>query len=742
MTHNPFHTHIRTALANETLQAALDANAERRIRARITAFASLPIDRETLRQRAHAMRADVIANLDRYLDQFIDKAQGNGIIVHRAADAEEARQIVIDIARNSPQRAPGNTKESFAPLSGRKLIAKAKTMVSEEIRLNPALEAADIEVVETDLGEYIVQLRGEHPAHIITPAVHLRRGQVGETFHEKLGIPLTDDIPTLTDAARVALRQTFLDADIGISGVNMGVAESGSLCVLTNEGNGRMVTTLPRVHIALMGIERLVPDLDSLALILSMLPRSATGQKITVYTQLIHGPRRADETDGAKERHLILVDNGRSTLRRSPLNDVLMCIRCGACLNACPVFREIGGHAYVGNRGQYTPYPGPMGSVVSPGLFGHEAFGHLAQACTLCGACKEVCPIDIDLPGMLLRVRAGFSVQGSVSSIQYPVSSIQCSVVGGRRSVVGGRRPVLSKVEGSAVGKPGIGLPIVLRWGLGMFTWATTSPWRYALAQKLAAAFSWMLSPRSMWLRLPAITGWGYSKDFPRPAGKPFRERFESANQRVSESTSQRVNESASQRVNESANQRISESTKSLADLQTRKLADSLTRRFEAELTALSGTFTACTAGDLPKLILALLRERGITEIVAWEADHLPGGLAEALQRDGIGIRYGSHPEIRAGITGAVAGVAETGSIVITSGAGRPLTTSLLPEIHIAILDEKDIYENLPQVLNLQEVRDASCAALISGPSRTADIEMALTIGVHGPGEVHVFCVS
>ena len=715
---NPFHTCIRTALANETLQAALDANAERRIRARITAFASLPIDRETLRQRAHAVRADVIANLDRYLDQFIDKARANGIIVHRAADAEEAVQIVLEIVKDSPLRSKKSAgllknirvhPRSFASY----LIAKAKTMVSEEIELNQALEAAGIQAVETDLGEYIVQLRGERPSHIITPAVHLRRQEVGQTFHEKLGIPYTDDIPTLTDAARVALRQTFLNADIGLSGVNFGVAETGSVCILTNEGNGRMVTTVPRVHIALMGMERLVPTLDDLALMLTLLPRSATGQKITVYTQLIHGPRREDEVDGAKERHLIILDNGRSSLRGTPLNDALMCIRCGACLNACPIFREIGGHAYVGDRGQGTPYPGPIGSVLSPGLFGSEAFGHLSQASTLCGACKEACPIDIDLPGMLLRVRAGMAV----SSIQCSVSSVQSSV--NDQSAVGGRR--------SMVGEPGIGLPKVLRWGLGMFTWGTTSPWRYALAQKLAAAFSWMLSPRSMWLRLPAITGWGYSKDFPRPAARPFRERFESPTRPLADAPTHRF---------------VDAPTHRFADAPTRPLAESLTHRFKVELAALSGTFIACTEGELPRRIVTLLRERGITEIVAWETGHLPDGLGEALQREGIRIRHGSHPEIRAGVTGAAAGVAETGSILITSGGGRPLTTSLLPEIHIAILDEKDIYENLPQVLNLQEVRDASCVTLISGPSRTADIEMALTIGVHGPEEVHVFCVS
>jgi len=267
-------------------------------------------------------------------------------------------------------------------------------MVSEEIEFNHALEAAGHRVVETDLGEYIVQLRNEKPSHIITPAVHLRRNDVGELFAEKLGIPYTEDIPTLTNTARKVLREVFLTADIGFSGVNFGVAETGTLTIVTNEGNGRMVTTLPPVHIALMGMERIVPSLDDLALMLSLLPRSATGQKISVYTQLIQRPLPG------QQRHIVLLDNGRSRLRNSPLHESLFCIRCGACLNACPVFRELGGHAYG------SVYPGPIGSVISAGLFGPE-HAPLAQASSLCGACKEACPVDIDLPKLLLRVRAG-----------------------------------------------------------------------------------------------------------------------------------------------------------------------------------------------------------------------------------------------------------------------------------------------------------------------------------------------
>ena len=398
MINSPFRTHIRSSIADANLQAALDANADRRTTGRVAAFASLP-DWPERRQRAHAVRAEVIAHLDEYLAAFSAKVQANGIEVYRAATPEQAIQRVFEIAGAASTRVTGDGTGSQI------LFAKSKSMVSEEIELNRALERHGHRVVETDLGEYIVQLRGEKPAHIITPAVHLQRRQVGELFQAKLGIAYTDDIPTLTAAARRVLRDVFLSADIGISGVNFGVAETGTLCIVTNEGNGRMVTSLPPIHIALMGMERLVPTLDDLALMLSLLPRSATGQKLSVYTQLLHSPRRAGEVDGATRRHLIILDNGRSRVRGSELREALYCIRCGACLNACPVFREIGGHAYVGADGAPAPYPGPIGSIISPGLLGSSEFGQLAQASSLCGACKDACPVDIDLPKLLTRVR-------------------------------------------------------------------------------------------------------------------------------------------------------------------------------------------------------------------------------------------------------------------------------------------------------------------------------------------------
>ncbi len=680
-----FRNHIRKSLANLNLQSALDANASRRIQVRKTAFESLP-DPQAARQRAHAIRADVVEHLGRYLDQFTTLASANGYLVHRAENADQAIGLVLDIAREHNAN----------------LIAKSKTMVSEEIGLNHALEKHGLQIIETDLGEYIVQLRGEAPSHIITPAVHLRRQDVGRLFQEKLNLPYTEDISIMTDAARQRLRQVFLNADIGISGVNFGVAETGTLCLVTNEGNGRMVTTIPPVHIALMGIERLVPSLDDLALMLSLLPRSATGQKLSVYTSLINSPRKPGDPDGPQERHIILVDNKRSALQASDLREILYCIRCGSCLNACPVFREIGGHAYVSRDGMGSPYSGPVGSVVSPALFGQLEFGHLAHASSLCGACREACPVDIDLPRLLLRVRAGVQTD--------------------QRKL-----------------KPKPNAPAALAAGLEIFSWATGSAWRFEVAQWLAGLYGSLVTRFSKgdpWIHLPKFSGWGYSKDFPRPATRSFRSRFR---KRVLASHE----ENALPIVFEETN--IAHPS---AD--TRATTNPLNRmdKFASELEALGANFTSCTLGEGVDKILEIVRSRNINQLLVWDEPYLPGGILEKLSEAGIKIIHPAKETqvadslVMAGLTGASAGIADTGSLLLLGGNGRPLTASLLPEVHIAILQERDVVENLMQALNHVDVRQAQAAILITGPSRTADIEMTLTIGVHGPGELYVLCIK
>jgi L-lactate dehydrogenase complex protein LldF len=681
-----FREKIREQIADEPLQAALDANAERRVQGRINAFASLPDWRER-RQRAHAVRADVIAHLDEYLEKFIARVTENGIIVHRAKDAAEATQIVLGIIENSPRHLhrtalgavqvrdegrEGN-KNTISVYPRSSLVAKSKSMVTEEVGLNHVLEEAGHRVVETDLGEYIIQLRNEKPAHIITPAVHLRRHEVGELFHEKLDIPYTEDIPTLTNTARKELRDVFLSADVGVSGVNFGVAETGTLTLVTNEGNGRMVTTLPPVHIAFMGMERLVPTPDDLELMLSLLPRSATGQKISVYTQLIQKP------NAGQQKHLILLDNGRSKLRDSHLREILYCIRCGACLNACPVFREIGGHGYLGRDSAIAPYPGPVGSVVSPGLLG-ENYVQLAQASSLCGACKDACPVDIDIPKLLTRVRAGETED-----------------------------------QGNA-------LPAAVEFGLQMYTRLTTHPGLFALSQRLAGLGARLVAPVSKWMNFPAFTGWGYSKDFPRPAVRPFRVRFNRE-------------ETKGAKVEKIENQEIKKETKAPEASKV-----NLVGRFTEELLALNGQIVICKEADLPGKIVALLRERNIDRVQTW--DSIPGLDLDAIMEAGIQVQSEADEHIKVGITGALGGIAETGTLVIPGSESQPLTASLLPENHIAILRASDIRSNLEQIFQTHAIENYASVVLVSGPSRTADIEMTLTIGVHGPGELYVFVTN
>jgi L-lactate dehydrogenase complex protein LldF len=659
-----FRARIRKSIADENLQIALDANAERRKVGRMEAFSNLP-DLPARRLRTHAVKADVVSHLDDYLNRFIDRVTANGILVHRAATAEDALQITLKIARSHNAH----------------LVAKSKSMVSEEINLNHALEAEGIQVVETDLGEYIVQLRGERPSHILTPAVHLRRGQVGQLFHEKLGTPYTEDILEMVSIARGVLRGVFLRADIGISGVNFGVAETGTICMVTNEGNGRMVSSLPPVHIALMGIERLVPTLDDLALFLSLLPRSATGQKLSVYTSLIHSPKGIDDLDGPAERHLILVDNGRSALRVSPLAEVLFCIRCGACLNACPVFREIGGHAYLGRDESIAPYPGPIGSVVSPGLLGCDNFGQLAQASTLCGACQEACPVDIHLPELLLRLRAGET----------------------------GARPKRRNIE------EGIALPGILKIGLKAYQLAATTPYFFYLSQRLGGFLSHLYSPGKEYLHLPAWTGWGYSKDFPSLAMSPFRSRWN------------RIKQSADQydrAKNKPAKPNVPEPQKDV----------SMAERFTNELAALGVKVYCRPEKEIQSGLTEFLHERGIERVCVDEVgEKFISQIPFILDPD---------PTIRVGVTGVLAGIAETGSLVLVGGKGRLPSASLLPEIHIAILRVSDIVSTLSEAMQRSEVRSATSAVIITGASRTADIEMTLTVGVHGPKELIVFLIS
>ncbi|MBN2381668.1 iron-sulfur cluster-binding protein [bacterium] len=379
-----FRTQTVQSLADEKLQANLAHSLSQSCQKRRVMVESLP-DWEQMRDRAAHIKNAVIANLDRELAAFADKAERKGFELLWARDARSARDHIVDILTRHKVRT----------------VVKSKSMLTEEIELNQFLSEHGLISIETDLGEYIAQISRQRPSHITAPIIHLSRRDVGRIMHEKLGIQYTESPEELTAAARKTLRSAFLSADAGISGVNFGLIDEGSLVVVENEGNARLSLSLPPVYIAVMGIERLIPSMADLSLFLTLLTVSATGQRISNYVSIINGPRRTGENDGPDKAYLVLVDNGRTDLLHdSRYRSMLTCIRCGACLNICPVYRKVGGHAYA------SVYPGPMGMILSPLLFSREYYRDLPFASTLCGACSEVCPVKIPLNQLLLELRA------------------------------------------------------------------------------------------------------------------------------------------------------------------------------------------------------------------------------------------------------------------------------------------------------------------------------------------------
>ena len=374
-----FRKQAQRSLAQAPRLEALDAATLRLRTHRLEAWGARA-DVEELRERAREARHRAVSDLPRHLEQFERALVARGGQVHHAADAAEARERIVAICRGADAR----------------LVAKSKSMATEEIGLNEALEAEGMRVVETDLGEYILQLAGEHPVHIVAPAIEKTAADVAELLTAVDGEPVEPELEALTRKARTQLREVFLDADVGVTGANFAIAETGSICLTTNEGNGRLVSSLPRVHIVLLGMERLVATAQDYAVCVQLLARSATGQRLTTYTSVLTGPRREGEQDGPEELHVVILDNGRSRLRGTRYEEMLHCIRCGACVNVCPVYRKAGG-------GAYGPvYSGPMGAVLVPLL---ARAPDLPHASSLCGACTEACPVKIPLHELLLDLR-------------------------------------------------------------------------------------------------------------------------------------------------------------------------------------------------------------------------------------------------------------------------------------------------------------------------------------------------
>ena len=427
---------------------------------RAAAVAQLDIF-EALRDAGKDIRNRGLENLDAYLLKFEEAATARGTIVHWAETAEDVNRIVIEIAQ----------------ANGVKKIVKSKSMVSEESGLNHALEAVGIRAIETDLGEYIVQLAQEPPSHLIAPAIHKSKEDVAELFQQHHNLPYKLDIPDLTKEARQILRPHFLSADMGISGGNFLIAETGSVALVTNEGNGRMVTTAPKIHVAITGIEKVLPTLDDLATIMRLLPRSATGQSISNYVTVLTGPKAKDDSDGPEQSHVILVDSGRSAMLGTAMQEALRCIRCGACMNHCPVYQNIGGHSYG------WVYPGPIGAVLTPNFVGLKNALDLPQAATLCNACGVVCPVKIPLPDLMRQLR--------------------------EKQIEQNLRPFGERLS------------------IKIWRYVALRPGLYALATKLATRFGKLLGgSQGVIHRLPRLDGWTKGRDMPAPSGKTFRELY------------------------------------------------------------------------------------------------------------------------------------------------------------------------------------------------------------------------
>jgi L-lactate dehydrogenase complex protein LldF len=478
-----FRDRSRVAVQDAELQHAL-RNLDRRLYTARRVAQSFGDDKD----RAAAIRRETLADLDTWLERLEAALVRNGMHVHRASTADDACGIVLEIGRAHRVRT----------------VVKSKSMATEEIDLGAALERAGIRSIETDLGEYIVQLAGERPSHMITPAIHKTLAQIRDVLSAEAGEPLEIDRDALTTWARARLREEFLAADMGVTGVNFAAADTGTLVLVTNEGNGRFCTTLPRVHVAVMPVEKVVARLSDVAVLLPLLTASATEQPLSNYVTMMSGPRRPGEIDGPEELHVVLLDNRRRALLGTPYQDMLACVRCGACLNVCPVYRHVGGHAYD------AVYSGPMGKVLTPLLSGDAATYDLPHASTLCGACTEACPVEIPLADLIVRLRAELPHDGAF--VPRP----------GAGPAAGHER----RLPGEGFASAGAGAPLRGRirsafWSAWAQTWASPSGYRVTtaiarLGSRLLGGDGW--TPR----HVPVLARWTSSRAFRLPARRSF----------------------------------------------------------------------------------------------------------------------------------------------------------------------------------------------------------------------------
>ena len=691
-----FRRRAASAIEDDRLQGALEKATAKFRDARTSALDLLP-GADELRDHFKAIRSSTLAELEKHLQTFEEQAEASGAHVYRADGASRACDIVVQIAQRH----------------GVSLVTKTKSMATEEIHLNQALQESGISPVETDLGEFIIQLAGEPPYHILAPATHKTKDQVAELFTRVKGQAVgSDDISELTAEARALLRQKFLDAGMGITGGNIGIAETGTVVLVTNEGNGEMVTALPPVHVVVIGIEKIAPSWDGAAPWLALLARCATGQAMSVYTTFITGPAHQEDPDGPSELHIILLDGGRSDLLGTKYEEALQCIRCGACLNVCPVYREAGGHAYG------SPYSGPIGAVISPLLYGLEKYEGLPQASSLCGACLDVCPARIDLPRMLLELRADEVDQKIMPWHERLAESAAAEIFAHER---------------------------LLR--------STTGALR--LFQKPFV--------KDNQLNLPDRFHPAPGRQLPSLAQKPFRDlwkELETEDQALPSSTSQmsdpltRRNEvspkmdevlkmdEVHQESMQTGDRRPATGDQPLAPWPSQRSYTDLPGQFETALTNAGGevkrAYSIDDAFDTLDKILnqigaekAIVNDQNPTNTMnlsdRWpEINWFKAGIDSEIFRS-----FASKADI--GISTAEVGLAETGTVIVQSGPGLSRLTALMPPVHVALVPTSCLTANIFSWTSSPRDDPPAALTLISGPSKTGDIEQTLTTGVHGP---------